>query len=340
MDTLTHIVLGACIGEAIAGRQLGKKALFIGAFANSIPDLDFFASFWLPTTADLLAHRGFTHSFLFVALITPLLAWVSTSIQGKNGISFKKWCIFWGVEIFLHLFIDSFNAYGTGLFEPFYHYRVSFNSMFVADPLYSMWLAFAFIALLILKRSSPYRRIWMMVGLGISTLYFILGICFKLSTDGIVSENLKSKHLNYSRFFSTPTPLNNLLWYIVAETDSGYYIGYKSVLEHNREIDFHFARKNDSLLQNPCNKRDLNNLVRFSNGYHTAEMWQDTLVFNDLRFGEIAGWSEKNPRFVFYYFLQQPDNNKLLVQRGRFANWNKQTFFTFLNRINGKIPGK
>ena len=62
MDSLTHIVLGASIGEAIAGKRLGKKALVIGAIANSFPDIDIVASFWLPLTKDLLAHRGFTHS--------------------------------------------------------------------------------------------------------------------------------------------------------------------------------------------------------------------------------------------------------------------------------------
>src|SRR5580700_2740706 len=105
MDTLTHIVLGACIGEAIAGKQLGKKALLIGAIAQNIPDIDFIASFWLPTSADVLAHRGFTHSFLFAALLSPLLAWLSGFFFPKSGMSFRKWLLFWGVQIVVHDFI-------------------------------------------------------------------------------------------------------------------------------------------------------------------------------------------------------------------------------------------
>ena len=38
MDTLTHIVLGACIGEVLATKKVGKKALVLGAVTQSIPD--------------------------------------------------------------------------------------------------------------------------------------------------------------------------------------------------------------------------------------------------------------------------------------------------------------
>src|SRR5579871_1525867 len=110
MDTLTHIVLGACIGEAIAGKQLGKKALFLGAFAQSIPDLDFVASFWLPTSSDLLAHRGFTHSFLFLIIVSPFLAFVSGYFSKRKTVSRQRWLLFWGLQIFIHVFIDAFNA--------------------------------------------------------------------------------------------------------------------------------------------------------------------------------------------------------------------------------------
>ena len=62
MDTVTHIVLGACIGEATAGKILGRKAMLFGALSQSLPDIDFIAYFWLDKTDNLLAHRGITHS--------------------------------------------------------------------------------------------------------------------------------------------------------------------------------------------------------------------------------------------------------------------------------------
>lgn len=96
MDTVTHIVLGACIGEAIAGKHLGKKALFIGALAQSLPDIDFITSFWMGTAENLLAHRGLTHSFLFLLVITPLLAWLSGKIFRNAGMYMGHWSLLWG----------------------------------------------------------------------------------------------------------------------------------------------------------------------------------------------------------------------------------------------------
>ncbi|HNK30625.1 MAG TPA: hypothetical protein PKG65_16950 [Ferruginibacter sp.] len=46
MDSLTHIALGACVGEAFFERGFGKKAMIWGALAQSIPDIDFVAGLW------------------------------------------------------------------------------------------------------------------------------------------------------------------------------------------------------------------------------------------------------------------------------------------------------
>ena len=44
MDSLTQIVLGAAVGQAVAGRQIGNRAMLYGAIAGTIPDLDVIAS--------------------------------------------------------------------------------------------------------------------------------------------------------------------------------------------------------------------------------------------------------------------------------------------------------
>ena len=81
---------------------------------------------------------------------------------------------------------------------------------------------------------------------------------------------------------------------------------------------------------------ELQHLLRFSQGYYTVEKWGDTLVFNDLRFGQIVGWHNPKEKFVFHYFLQHPvAGNELVVQRGRFAKWNWMTTKSLLQRIAG-----
>jgi len=335
MDTLTHIVLGACIGEAIAGKQIDKKALILGAFAQNIPDIDFVASFWLPTAADLLAHRGFTHSILFTILITPLLALGSLRLIRTGDMTFMRWIYFWGIQIFVHIFIDAFNAYGTGWFEPFSHYRVSFNTMFVADILFVIPPALTCVTLVVLKAKNKRRKVCAWIGLGCSSLYLLYGIGNKIFIDHFVKNSIQSEHLKVNHFITTPTPLNNLLWYIIAENDSGYYIGYRSVFDKSGAIDFHYVWRNDSLLRSADYKADMDRLLRFSDGYYAIDMQHDTLVFNDLRFGEMRGWEGRGRGFVCHYYLQYPNANEMIVQRGRFAGWDRQALEAFLKRISG-----
>ncbi|MGB3008141.1 MAG: metal-dependent hydrolase [Chitinophagaceae bacterium] len=335
MDSLTHIVLGACIGEAIVGKKLGKSAMFLGAVAQCIPDLDFVAAVWTNTSENLLAHRGFTHSLLFSVLITLLLALLAERWHRPHNITLKKWMIFFGIQALIHLLIDGMNVYGVGWFEPFSHHRVSYNWIYVADPFYSIWLGIAFAVLLFLKRNHSSRRWWVRFGVGMSTIYLLYCGLNKIKIDNDVREVFKKQNVSYNNYFTTPAPLNNWLWYVVAATDSGYNIGYRSIFDKETKIDFYFVPRNDSLLKTVVGNEDLQKLKRFSKGFYAIQKWNDTLVFNDLRFGQMIGWQNPRARFAFYYFLQYPRENKMIVQRGRFAGWDKNAFNALLRRIRG-----
>ncbi len=335
MDSLTHLALGACMGEAFAGRTLGKKAMLWGAMAQSIPDIDFVASFWMDTSSTLLAHRGFTHSLLFCILITPFFALLAERFHRPHNIRLRKWIIFFGGTIFIHIFIDAFNNYGVGWFEPFSPKRISFNAIYVADPFFSIWPGIACIALILLKRYSPQRKKWWRFGLGLSALYLLYCTINKNGIDSDVREIFKKQHISYTRYFTTPAPLQNWLWYVVAGSDSGYYVGFRSVFDSKKEISFQFFPRNSSLLSTVHDQEELQRLIRFSQEFYTVEKWNDTLVFNDLRFGQIIGWQAPREKFVFHYFLHQPADNRLVIQRGRFAHWNRQVVLNFFTRIKG-----
>lgn len=335
MDSLTHFALGACMGEAFAGKTVGKKAMLWGALAQSLPDIDFIASFWMKTSSNLLAHRGFTHSFLFCALITPLMAMLAERIHRPHDIRLWKWVLFFGAAIFFHIFIDAFNNYGVGWFEPFSHQRISFNAIYVADPFFSIWPGIACIALIYLNRRNRQRKNWWRMGLGLSTLYLAYCLFNKGNIDMDVKYILNKQQINYTRYFSTPAPLQNWLWYVVAGNDSGYHVGFRSLFDSKEEIEFQYFPRNDSLLQPFKDHEDVQQLIRFSQQFYTVEKWNDTLMFNDLRFGQIIGWQNPKERFVFHYYLQHPLDNKLVVQRGRFEGWNYQTAQSLFKRIKG-----
>ncbi len=336
MDSLTHIVLGACMGEVIAGKKLGKKAMLIGAIANSLPDIDIAASLWLDNATNLLVHRGITHSFLFLLLASPILAWASGRWFTKSGISFGQWSFFWGIEIFTHLLIDSFTAYGTGWFEPFSNYRVSFNSVFVLDPLYSIGLTIAFVALLVKKKDAARRERWAWGGI-ISCIAYII-ICFvnKQIVESKTRQAFAANGIAPQKYFTTPTPINNLLWYIVAATDSGYYVGYRSVLDKNATISFRYVSRNDSLLRPLAGSYKLQQLLQFSAGYYTAEAQGTSVLFSDMRFGEMNAWGTgAQPAFIFSYSLQNEGANDNVLQRRRMAMMDKKALKAFWSRIMG-----
>ena len=335
MDSLTHIALGACIGEAFFEKGFGKKAMIWGALAQSIPDIDFLASIWSTTTENLLAHRGFTHSILFALLIVPVFAMAADRIHRPHNIAFRTWIMFFATEVFLHLFIDGFNNYGVGWFEPFSHTRFSFNAIYVADIFFSIWAGIALLMLIILNPYSPRRTFWWKFGVFLPFLYLTYCSINKIKINSDVKEIFAKQHIPHTRYFTTPAPLQNWLWFVVSGNDSGYYVGFRSLFDRNQKMDFHYFPRNDSLLKPLSGHEDLQKLIRFSQQFYTVEKWNDTLVFNDLRFGQIIGWKEPREKFVFHYFLQQPDNNKLVVQRGRFAKWDMDVAKALLMRIRG-----
>lgn len=332
MDSLTHIALGACIGEAFMGKSIGRKAMAWGALAQSLPDIDILASFWLSPSENLLAHRGFTHSFLFVCIAFPILAVLADRWHRPHNIPISKWLWFFGTEIFLHVLLDGFNTYGTGWLEPFSHYRFSLNAIYVADPLFSVLPGISCLVLLVLKRQDSRRSFWYIVGIAGSFLYLSVCLVNKIRIEKDVRNILTQRHISYSRYMTTPTPFNNLLWYVVVGNDSGYYIGFRA-LGDRKPLQLRYFLRNDQLLAAVSDHESVQRLRRFSKGFYTIEQRNGSIVFNDLRFGQVAGWKNPGAEFVFYYYLQHPEDNELVMQRGRFKGWDREGWISLLERI-------
>ncbi|MGC3946925.1 MAG: metal-dependent hydrolase [Chryseolinea sp.] len=337
MDTITHFAAGACIGELVAGRKVGKKAMVLGGSAQLVPDIDFIFGLWMSPAANALAHRGLTHSFLFLILISPVLAWMVRPWWGDKTISFQYWIIFLGAQILTHLLLDAFNAYGTGWFEPFDHTRISFNAVFVADPFFSLPLGLAFALLLFTRTDFRWREATAIVALSVSGLYLGYGLFNKWQVERKSTEAFYNQGILASSHFTTPTPFNNWLWYVVATDSSGSYVGYRSVFDRSQDMKFEFFPRNDSLLAlaNNTSEHEIELLKRLSQGHYTVEVHGDTLIFNDLRFGQMLGWQNARGGFVFHYYLSPEIDNTLVLQRGRFQGWDYGATRTLLSRIRG-----
>jgi len=335
MDSLTHIALGACIGELFTDKQFGKKAMFWGALAQSIPDIDFISVIWLDPTAELIAHRGFTHSLIFGLLMTFFLSVTAERFHRPHNISLKKWIWFLGIEIAVHLFIDGFNNYGVGWLEPFSNKRYSFQVLFVADPFFSIPSGMACLYLLFRSSNHVKRMLWAKMGISVTMLYLLYATINKQIIEKDVKKITAKQHISFDQMLTTPSPLNSWLHFVVLEKDSAFYVGYHSVFDQDDSLVLNTYLQHDEWLHEIRDHKEVQDLIQFSQGYYTIEKKRDTLIFNDLRFGQIIGWYDPKQLFAFHYYLNHPEDNHLVVQRGRFLNWNKQAFNELIYRIAG-----
>lgn len=233
MDSLTQIVLGGAVGELVAGKKLGNRAVLWGAVAGTIPDLDvFLRAFYHPIEAALV-HRGFSHSLLFAFLASPILGWLFNRISlGHHGFWLWTHLFFWGIVT--HPILDMFTNYGTQFLWPL-DARITFNSVFVVDPLYTLPFMLLLIWAMRLDRSSTKRRKINAVGLIYSTSYLLLGLLIKGYVWNHTVSYMKEHHPEVKRIMVTPMPFTSFYWYILAETDNEFIVANRSIF--NREMD-------------------------------------------------------------------------------------------------------
>ena len=117
MDSITHVVIGGALGELTLGKKIGNKAIIVGAIANTIPDLDVFAT-KLASTPELAMHfhRGYTHAFFTHPFMAIPFAYLTYRIF-KKEISFLKWYLFFLLGFVVHVAMGEQVAAGALLVE-------------------------------------------------------------------------------------------------------------------------------------------------------------------------------------------------------------------------------
>ena len=339
MDSITQIVLGAACGEAVLGRKIGNRALLFGAIGGTIPDLDVFVGKWLfNNEIDAMAfHRGFMHSFLFAILAAVgfgmLVFWMYNRGKRYGMTTQKEWMWLFFASIFTHPILDSFTAYGTQLFAPFSDYRVAFNNIAVADPLYTLPFLIALIVMMCFKRTSTKRRLFLKIGLGISSLYMVLTLVNKYHVHGVYKQALEEQQIDYLRFQTQPTILNNILWYGIAETTDAYYVGFYSILDTEATISkWHKLTKNHELIQGM--PKDLETLAWFSSGYYNLNETDtpDTFLFKDLRYPLM---DENDSNSSIFKFTITKTDDRWEAAPFYASDLSEDAFDAFWTRIKG-----
>ncbi|MFD0977582.1 metal-dependent hydrolase [Salinimicrobium gaetbulicola] len=310
MDSLTQIVLGAAVGEAVLGKKVGNKAMLYGAIAGTIPDLDALASQFTDTISAIEIHRGFTHSIVFSVLAAPVFGFLISKLEMRSLANWKdwSWLMFWG--LFTHPILDSFTTWGTQLFWPL-ETRLAFKSVFVIDPLYTLPFLIFLILAMRHKRGSEKRFRYNKLGLLISTAYLVLGLIFKGIAHNNFEHSLERQGIFYERIDTRPSPLNTILWSANVEAEDAFLLGYYSFFD-TQMIRFEVVPKNHDYLGRLKDDKNVQRLIEISKGWYTITQKDGDLYFNDLRFGKLNP-SNPDSNFAFSYKLV-PDGDTIRAE--------------------------
>lgn len=337
MDSLTQIVLGAAVGEAVAGRKMGAKAALWGAIGGTLPDLDVFLRFFYDPLDAALVHRGFSHSLLFALIAGPCLAYIFHKLT-KEQYTLKTWNLLWFLAIVTHPLLDIFTNYGTQFFWPF-SLRLTFNSVFVIDPLYTLPFMFLLIGALFMKRESRRRRIWNWTGISYSSLYLLWGVGVKLVIYSNTDAYFEQAGIHPKRAMVTPMPLTSFYWDLIVEDDSNYYVGYKSLFAPFDPKQIEVIPKEHELLRklNWKGNSRINQIAYITNGFYSVDRRSDTLLIYDLRFGTtttITNGVSTAPLMGYGFTTKDQKVEHLFSHRTR--DFNKIDFKVYWDKVFGK----
>lgn len=306
MDSLTQIVLGAAVGEAVLGKKVGNKAMLYGAIAGTIPDLDILASYVTDTVTALEIHRGFTHSIFFSVFFAPIFGWLVSRYESYKDFKAWSWLFFWA--FLTHPILDAHTTWGTQLFWPL-EYRLAFKSIFVIDPLYTLPFLLFLILAMFQKRDAPKRRLYNKVGIIISSCYLLLTFVLKGMAFNEFEMALKDQHIEYSEIETKPAPFNTILWSANVETKNNYLIGYYSFFD-SKPIHFVTYPKNHDLLGELIQDEKVQRMIAVSKGWFTITKKENGLYYNDLRFG-LLSLKPNSQNFAFQYEIKTTNSGKV-----------------------------
>ena len=133
MDSLTQAGLGAAVGYAVMGRQVGRRALVWGAVVATVPDLDVFVPLG-DDVANFTKHRSASHSLVVHTLVAPAIAWVIGRLAPASRPHRLRRFLLVYLSLVTHALLDGLTVYGTQLLWPLPLAPTTWSTLFIIDP--------------------------------------------------------------------------------------------------------------------------------------------------------------------------------------------------------------
>jgi inner membrane protein len=175
LEPLTHFLTGACLGRTGLNRKTALATATM-TLAAEAPDLDVIGGIKGPVFG-FAHHRGFTHSFLGIALVSAVVVGFIYLLWRLDGRKLKdpnlppRWGLLFGFAYLAglsHILLDFTNNYGVRPFWPFSERWYSWDIVFIVEPVILIFLVagLAIPAFLNLvnqdigaRRKSPHGRV-------------------------------------------------------------------------------------------------------------------------------------------------------------------------------------
>lgn len=296
MDSITQFTLGAAVGLSCVKKEPRKIAMTSGILAT-LPDLDVFLKYSDPLTA-AVNHRGFSHSILFLTLLAFFLAYIFHKTKFlKLNINFMRWFLLIFLVFITHIFLDALTIYGTKLFWPLDIPNVMIGSIFIIDLIYTAPLLITFVMVMVKNKIITYKKYSInSLAIIVTTSYLLLAFGLKTYVNQqIIKPDLVGSYSS----FSTPIPLNILVWRIVMIDDIYYYETYYNIITGQMKWQKTKHFKNEFKIDND---QAIKKYAKFSRGFYKLSKINDKLIISDLRMGSYNN-------LVFNFHIAKKVNN-------------------------------
>jgi inner membrane protein len=274
------IALGglAAADPVVASHPATMTAVFAGTIIGSqIPDIDTVLK--LRSNAIYIRHhRGATHSIPAVLfwplLITGVLGLI---IPSANILHLWLWTF---LAVFLHVFVDIFNSYGTQALRPISNRWIALGVINTFDPII---FGLHLVALMLWAFGSD--PVWTMTILYIIVFFYYV---LRFIVQGAVKHAVRNTIPGTTHIIVAPT-MRFFQWRIAADTETHHYVGRA----YGRSINIYdkFQKmelpKSNQLFQTALKDKNLSAFVSFSPLYRWeineyGEIYEVRLI--DLRY--------------------------------------------------------
>lgn len=340
MDSVTQIVLGSSVAALAVLPHQRRFAIVAGGILGTLPDLDvlWFKLRNSDAVTTVTWHRGPSHSLLVLTVLGVLLWLCLKSRMNVIQESPRRWLLAILLALLTHPLLDAFTAYGTQLLWPLRMPPVMWATIYIIDPLYTLPLLAGVIAAwrLAPDPSSPHPifssrrragRYWLVAGLLVSSLYLAWSVVAKARVGSTATQSLAALNLQNAPRFSTPLPLNTVVWRVIVMVPEGYWIGDRSLIADNGLMPFTFHASDSEALRQLSSQPQINRLLWFTHGFISAGAQQRDdgqlrLILTDLRMGiepdyifryDIAGKDGKDAWAVAHKITQIPSSGNMIT---------------------------